>query len=186
MILFPFSLCCLHKAMEEEKRRRKQGGGKRHFLYLVQTTNPPKLVSNPRDTGTSSQPHQYSVKLIFQRLLHSLQAVLPQFLEDFWFLTELSACQWSLRQNTSSSASSIMYLKRSSFKHSSMAPAPSLCSNWSEGGSLTHKPCSRFISSSCFCQTPLASRCSQKMSISGDPRVVPPLTPKLGAPLQAG
>lgn len=90
MILFPFSLCCLHKAMEEEKRRRKQGGGKRHFLYLVQTTNPPKLVSNPRDTGTSSQPHQYSVKLIFQRLLHSLQAVLPQFLEDFWFLTIIS------------------------------------------------------------------------------------------------
>lgn len=26
-------------------------GGKGHFLGLVQTTNPPKLVSNLRDTG---------------------------------------------------------------------------------------------------------------------------------------
>lgn len=110
--------------MEEEKRRRKQGGGKRHFLYLVQTTNPPKLVSNPRDTGTSSQPHQYSVKLIFQRLLHSLQAVLPQFLEDFWFLTELSACQWSLRQNTSFSSLLNHVFKEVQFQAFQYGPCP--------------------------------------------------------------
>lgn len=29
-----------------------KGGGKGHFLCLVQSTNPPKLIRNPRDTGS--------------------------------------------------------------------------------------------------------------------------------------
>lgn len=80
-----------------------------------------------------------------------MQAVLPQFLQDFWLLTELSPCQWSLKQNTSSSPLlNHVYLKRSSFKYFSMAPVPSLIysvqlfkTGLRETGMVNNKPLSR-------------------------------------------
>lgn len=80
-----------------------------------------------------------------------MQAVLPQFLQDFWLLTELSPCPWSLRQNTSSSPLlNHVYLKRSSFKYFSMAPVPSLIysvqlfkTGLRETGMVNNKPLSR-------------------------------------------
>lgn len=103
-----------------------KGGGKGHTLCLIQSINPPKLVSNPRDTGNIPYSYISTRSNSFCRgSSTACRQCYPSFCRTFGSWQNYQPCQWSLRQNISSSPSSITCIQRGPVSSISVwPPAP--------------------------------------------------------------